>query len=45
MPFTFRSIRFGLIVGIEGGALRKEVDIRLGDMAVSKPTGDLGGVV
>ena len=43
--FTFQSIRFGLMVGIGGGAPSKGVDIRLGDVVVSKPTGDFGGVV
>jgi nucleoside phosphorylase len=45
MPFTFRSIRFGLMVGIGGGVPGKDVDIRLGDVVVSKPTGGFGGVV
>ncbi|KAN0087273.1 hypothetical protein V8E54_000961 [Elaphomyces granulatus] len=45
MLFTFRSIRFGLMVGIGGGVPGKEADIRLGDVVVSKPTGDFGGVV
>jgi nucleoside phosphorylase len=45
MRFTFPSIRFGLMVGIGGGVPSKEVDIRLGDVVVSKPTGHLGGVV
>ena len=45
MLFTFPSIRFGLMVGIGGGAPSKGVDIRLGDVVVSKPTGDFGGVV
>ena len=45
MLSTFRSIRFGLMVGIGGGAPRKGADIRLGDVVVSKPTGDFGGVV
>src|ERR1700727_2318514 len=45
MLFTFKSIRFGLMVGIGGGAPSKEADIRLGDVVVSKPTGDFGGVV
>jgi nucleoside phosphorylase len=45
MPFTFRSIRFGLMVGIGGGVPSKDVDIRLGDVVVSKPTGGFGGVV
>ena len=35
MLFTFRSIRFGLMVGIAGGAPSEEVDIRLGDVVVS----------
>ncbi|KAN0077506.1 hypothetical protein V8E54_005810 [Elaphomyces granulatus] len=45
MLFTFRAIRFGLMVGIGGGAPTKEADIRLGDVVVSKPTGGFGGVV
>ena len=45
MLFTFKSIRFGLMVGIGGGAPSKKADIRLGDVVVSKPTGDFGGVV
>ncbi|KAN0085478.1 WD40-repeat-containing domain protein [Elaphomyces granulatus] len=45
MLCTFRSIRFGLMVGIGGGVPTKEADIRLGDVVVSKPTEDFGGVV
>ena len=45
MLSTFRSIRFRLMVGIGGGVPTKEADIRLGDVVVSKPTGDFGGVV
>jgi nucleoside phosphorylase len=45
MLFTFQSIRFGLMVGIGGGAPTKAFDIRLGDVVVSKPTGGFGGVV
>src|ERR1700684_591547 len=45
MLFAFRSIRFGLMVGIGGGVPGEDVDIRLGDVVVSKPTGDFGGVV
>jgi nucleoside phosphorylase len=42
----FRSIRFGLLVGIGGGIPGEdEDDIRLGDVAVSKATGTFGGVV
>jgi nucleoside phosphorylase len=45
MLSTFRSIRFGLMVGIGGGVPGKDADIRLGDVVVSKPTGEFGGVV
>jgi nucleoside phosphorylase len=41
----FRSIRFGLLVGIGGGIPDDEDDIRLGDVVVSKPTATFGGVV
>jgi len=43
----FRSIRFGLLVGIGGGVPGEEGedDIRLGDVVVSKPTQTFGGVV
>jgi nucleoside phosphorylase len=42
----FRSIRFGLLVGIGGGIpWDDEYDIRLGDVVVSKPTETFGGVV
>jgi nucleoside phosphorylase len=37
MKATFRSVRFGLMVGIGGGVLNTESDIRLGDMIVSQP--------
>ncbi|KFY18198.1 hypothetical protein V492_00079 [Pseudogymnoascus sp. VKM F-4246] len=37
-------IRIGLMVGIGGGAPSNTVDIRLGDIAVSQPTGPHGGV-
>ena len=42
---SFPSIRFGLMVGIGGGVPNKDVDIRLGDVVVSKPTGGYGGVI
>ncbi|KAF3152806.1 hypothetical protein TWF569_002631 [Orbilia oligospora] len=42
----FKSIRFGLLVGIGGGIpVEDEYDIRLGDVVVSKSTGSFGGVV
>jgi nucleoside phosphorylase len=45
MSSSFESIRFFLMVGIGGGAPSKRNDIRLGDVVVSKPTRDLGGVI
>jgi nucleoside phosphorylase len=42
---TFPEIRFGLMVGIGGGVPSKDNDIRLGDVVVSTPTGQHGGVV
>jgi nucleoside phosphorylase len=41
----FPSIRFGLLVGIGGGIPSADVDIRLGDVVVSKPTGNSRGVI
>ncbi|KAF5661645.1 hypothetical protein FCIRC_11765 [Fusarium circinatum] len=42
---TFPNIRVGLMVGIGGGAPSPQHDIRLGDVVVSTPSGDKGGVV
>ncbi|KAJ5826711.1 hypothetical protein N7447_003474 [Penicillium robsamsonii] len=48
---TFRNLRFGLMVGIGGAAPnparfgRPGEDMRLGDVVVSEPKGDEGGVV
>lgn len=42
---TFPSIRFGLMVGIGGGVPGPPTNIQLGDVVVSKPTRDFGGVV
>ncbi|KAK1993921.1 hypothetical protein LX36DRAFT_673493 [Colletotrichum falcatum] len=44
MTWSFPSIRIGLMVGIGGGVPGK-VDIRLGDVVVSNPTGGSSGVV
>jgi nucleoside phosphorylase len=41
---SFRSIRFALMVGIGSGIPNKNVDIRLGDVVVSKPSDLYGGV-
>lgn len=45
MGSSFRSIRVGLMVGIGGGAPSQDADIRLGDVVVSKPNENFGGVV
>lgn len=45
MKATFPAIRFGLIVGIGGGVPSKQADIRLGDVVVSQPGKDHGGVI
>ncbi|KAK6538431.1 hypothetical protein TWF694_010016 [Orbilia ellipsospora] len=42
----FKCLKYGLLVGIGGGIPHvKTLDIRLGDVVVSKPTGSFGGVV
>jgi nucleoside phosphorylase len=45
MKSSFSCIRFGLMVGIGGGVPTDEHDIRLGDIVVSQPAGEHGGVV
>jgi nucleoside phosphorylase len=45
MSCTFTSIRFGLMVGIGGGVPCEKHDIRLGDVVVSTPTDQHGGVI
>src|SRR5271155_5783334 len=42
---SFPSIRFGLMVGIGGGAPSPKNDIRLGDVVISSPVGKTGGVI
>jgi nucleoside phosphorylase len=42
MTSTFPSIKFGLMVGIGGGVPKS---VRLGDIVVSTPTDEFGGVV
>jgi nucleoside phosphorylase len=39
------SIKIGLMVGIGGGVWSEKVDVRLGDVVVSQPEGEHGGVV
>ncbi|KAK2797099.1 hypothetical protein FQN50_009330 [Emmonsiellopsis sp. PD_5] len=45
MTHTFRFLRFGLLVGIGGGAPSEDHDIRLGDVVVGIPSGTAGGVI
>lgn len=45
MKASFPSLRFGLLVGVGGGIPSKVNDIRLGDVVVSQPADDHGGVV
>ena len=45
MRSTFRSVRFGLMVGIGGSVPSAEADIRLGDVVVSQPDQGYGGVI
>lgn len=47
MQTTFKSLRFGLMVGFGGGVPSKHTDIRLGDVVVSQPTkkSNTGGVI
>lgn len=45
MAATFRSMRFGLMVGLGGGVPSQKHDIRLGDVVVGLPGELHGGVV
>jgi nucleoside phosphorylase len=45
MKSAFKSIRFGLMVGIGWGVPSGEADVRLGDVVVSRPHDIHGGVV
>jgi nucleoside phosphorylase len=45
MAASFGKIRFGLMVGIGGGVPSEDDDVRLGDIIVSVPNGQHGGVV
>lgn len=45
MSHTFPSLRFGTLVGIGGGVPSSNNDIRLGDIVVSQPGPQNGGVV
>lgn len=45
MQGTFPCIRFGLMVGVGGGIPSKDNDMRLGDIVISHPDGQGGGVI
>ncbi|KAL4801790.1 nucleoside phosphorylase domain-containing protein [Aspergillus unguis] len=45
MMQKFRFIKLGFLVGIAGGAPSEEADVRLGDVVISQPQGQHGGVV
>ena len=45
MKSAFKSIRFGLMVGIGGGVPSQEAGMRLGDVVISRPLNVHGGVV
>ena len=49
MKSSFPALRFGVLVGIGGGVPHlddhNDIDIRLGDVVVSQPAGQHGGVV
>jgi len=44
MVHSFPKVRLGLMVGVGGGAPSKKHDIRLGDVVVSNPGNENGGV-
>lgn len=45
MKSKFTSIRFALMVGVGGGVLSAGLDIRLGDVVISQPYMQHGGVI
>ncbi|KAF4814019.1 Nephrocystin-3 [Colletotrichum tropicale] len=47
MKSSFPSLRFGVLVGIGGGVpnIDHNIDIRLGDVVISQPMGQHGGVI
>ncbi|KAL0933548.1 uncharacterized protein CTRU02_212511 [Colletotrichum truncatum] len=47
MKQNFPSLRFSVLVGIGGGVpdLENDIDVRLGDVVISQPTGQHGGVI
>ncbi|KAJ9300227.1 hypothetical protein DTO271G3_2344 [Paecilomyces variotii] len=45
MKAQFPALHIGLMVGVGGGVPSRDADIRLGDVVISVPQGDFGGVV
>ena len=45
MQSRFPALKVGLMVGIGGGFPSSEADIRLGDIVISSPQGEYGGIV
>ncbi|KAF2231416.1 purine and uridine phosphorylase [Viridothelium virens] len=45
IPFSFPNVKFGLMVGIGGGAPSTTHDVRLGDIVVGIPMDTYGGVI
>ncbi|GKT48470.1 kinesin light chain [Colletotrichum spaethianum] len=47
MKNSFPSLRFSILVGVGGGVpnLDEDIDIRLGDVVISQPAGQHGGVI
>ncbi|BCS20483.1 uncharacterized protein APUU_20915A [Aspergillus puulaauensis] len=45
MLAAFPNLKNALLVGIAGGVPSKQADIRLGDVVISQPNGQYGGVV
>ncbi|KAE8345470.1 hypothetical protein BDV24DRAFT_148078 [Aspergillus arachidicola] len=45
MKARFKGLRFGLMVGIGGGVPGADTDIRLGDVVISQPSKQHGGVI
>lgn len=45
MLHSFPNVRFGLLVGVGGGVPNQHNDIRLGDVVVSSPGDQYGGVI
>jgi len=45
ITLKFKLLRFRLLLGISKGVPSNEADIQLGDIVISQPKGEFGGVV